>query len=150
IVVAGVTTPRGPINNDLLLLRCNPDGTLDRSFSGDGFVALRFHRSDEAAEAVALAPLGKILVAGSYRRGRNGFGLLARFKGDGSLDPNFGLYERLLVPGVVVTDFVRRYNDGFVDLTLLPDGKIVAGGTADIGSTDSDFALARYTGSPVS
>lgn len=66
-----------------------------------------------AGEPVALQPDGKIVVAGGVTPG---FGMLARLKPDGSLDPSFG-------DGGFVVD---RKSAPFTDLALQPDGKIVA------------------------
>lgn len=60
---------------------------------------------------------------------------LARYNADGSLDTTFG------ADGMVTTDFFDASYDSANALALQIDGKIVVA-----GSSDSDFALARYLG----
>ena len=59
VVVAG---PYALGAGDLLVARYNTDGSLDDSFSGDGWRNVSFGFAD-FAEAVAIAPDGKIVVA---------------------------------------------------------------------------------------
>jgi uncharacterized delta-60 repeat protein len=103
-------------------------GDLDPTFSGDGKQLTSFGGS---ATAVAVQPDGKILVAGSsgYRFA------LARFNPNGSLDKTFSR------DGLQATDFAGAVGVAS-DVALLPNGKIVAVGTATRGA--GNFALARY------
>ena len=66
------------------LARYRPDGTLDRSFGGDGRVVTHF--DDGAGLDVLLQRDGKVVVVGA----NNGHLALARYSGDGSLDQSFG------------------------------------------------------------
>ena len=128
IVVAGSTT-EGP-SVHVAAARYNPEGSLDHSFGAGGKVTTRFFDvgSGGGANAVALQPDGKIVIAGHAR----GSFALARYRADGTLDPLFGSGT-----GKVVTPFGR---DGSVNaVAVQPDGKIVAAGAAD-----GDFAVARY------
>ena len=61
IVVAGYAYN---ISMDFGLLRLNPDGSLDTSFSGDGLLDNDFLGGADYGYAVALQPDGRILVAG--------------------------------------------------------------------------------------
>lgn len=129
-------------NQDFALVRYNSDGSLDTTFGTGGKVTTDFLGWQDSARAVVLLPNGKILVAGST--GRNGTNdqfdfALARYNADGSLDPTFGQAGR------VFTDFGQG-NDFATGLAVLPDGRIVVGGSASNGS-NQDFALARYTAS---
>jgi uncharacterized delta-60 repeat protein len=135
IVAAGTTAPRGYCCQ-FGLARYNPDGSLDASFDGDGKVTTNFG-GNSPAFAVAVQPDGKIVAVGSTY---NPYPLiddfaLARYNGDGSLDPTFG------TGGMVTTDF------GGIDrgegVAIQTDGKIVAAGS---GGLSDDFALARYNG----
>jgi uncharacterized delta-60 repeat protein len=92
-----------------------------------------------------LQPDGKLVVVGQSRTGV-GTGidirdvLLARYNADGSPDATFGS------GGVVVTDLGAT--ELFRGLVVLPDGKLVIGGSQGILSVGPvgllDFALARY------
>lgn len=116
-----------------VIARYDVDGSLDPTFSEDGKevgAAL-----PAFAEAVAVQPDGKIVVAG---KSADDFAAV-RYNPDGSLDLGFS------DDGAVFTDFGGF--DSAMDLAIQPDGKIVAAGrtSADQFSIgDSDIALARY------
>lgn len=112
------------------LARYEADGSLDSTFSADGVRWTNFGRNAEAAEAVAIQPNGRIVIAGMatyYERFA-----LARYMPDGSLDTSFG------VNGLVQTRFAGGFEVAW-GIALEPNGKIVAGGEAG-----GDFAMARY------
>ena len=119
------------------MLRYNSDGTLDNSFDGDGWVAPYFGLARAFANAVAVQPDGKILVAGSVQQPNAllDFSLL-RLNPDGSPDQTFD------GDGFVATDFGFG-TDEAAALALQADGKIVLAGKAFNGTTDN-FAVTRY------
>ncbi|MFN6130640.1 MAG: beta strand repeat-containing protein, partial [Planctomycetota bacterium] len=104
--------------------------------SGDGIVTTEIGPSIDSARSVTVQPDGKILVGGSSHNGSNHDFALVRYNADGSLDTSFGT-------GGKVTTAIGTGSDIGGSVTIQPDGKIVVGGTARIGSTD-DFALVRY------
>jgi uncharacterized delta-60 repeat protein len=119
-------------------------GKVDPSFGQAGRVVTGFGSSAAVANAVAVAPDGKIVVAGEHlpaspqngpcpdhihQGGGDGFAL-ARYQPNGKLDNSFG------GDGTVVTKFE---DSGAFDLLLQPDGKIVA-----VGYGRSAVQLARY------
>lgn len=61
---------------EIVLLRYNPDGSLDPTFDGDGWLTFGFDGESVSANAIVLQPDGKIVVAG---RAGESFVLL-RFK----------------------------------------------------------------------
>jgi uncharacterized delta-60 repeat protein len=69
-----------------------PDGRLDPSFSRDGHVTVDFGYADDLAEAVAVQPDGRIVVAGTGARNHlrtlDDFAI-ARLRDDGRLDRSF-------------------------------------------------------------
>lgn len=108
---------------------------LDYSFGTNGIVTTSLDSANTAANAVELQTDGKIVVAGSYKKGTtiSDF-ILARYKpGDGSPDSSFG------VNGIVRTDISSGSLDVATALVLQTDGKIVAAGQAG-----SSLALCRY------
>lgn len=109
------------------VLRFNPDGSADTTFSGDGVSTALFGEGVNATAAAIALQGDKIVVGGSA----DGDFALARFNSDGSLDPAFG------GDGTVVTDFGGV--DVLTALAVQPDGKLVAA-----GRTGTDVALARY------
>jgi uncharacterized delta-60 repeat protein len=135
ILLAGYTD--SGTNFDFALVRYNPNGSLDTTFSGDGIEITDLSGTHESAFALALQPDGKILVAGfAFIESDNNLAV-ARYNPDGSLDPAFGGV------GWVSADFYGNFDMGYA-LGLQADGKIVAAGvsTPDVG--DSDIAVARF------
>ena len=103
-------------------------GVLDTTFDSDGIVITELQGTNitETAEAIAVQPDGKILVAGTWST--NSFAL-ARYLSNGALDSGFG------TNGVIITP------SGFVaDIVLQPNGRILLAGTE--GNTD--FKVVRY------
>jgi uncharacterized delta-60 repeat protein len=145
IVVAG-STEAGE-EEDVVLARYLPDGRLDPAFGREGTVVMDIG-GDEYAEALALQPDGKIVVAGYAAEDGYWFSFaLARFTRGGRLDRAFG------DDGVVLTEF--RYGPAYaLAVALQPDGKIVAAGSAwSLGEPQAEggarlsvlqFGLARY------
>lgn len=124
--------------NGFALVRYNPDGNLDPSFSGDGWLTTNL-RSYSVGWSVALQPDGKIIVAGdSYKDSYSGWGFaMTRYNPDGSLDESFS------ADGMLTTDFGRTAWGK--DVVLQPDGKIVVVGYISNENTNNDFIVARYT-----
>ncbi|MEO5720501.1 MAG: dockerin type I domain-containing protein [Chthoniobacterales bacterium] len=127
IVLAGETRV------DFGVMRFNPDGSLDPSFSGDGRVTTEINGSDDG-EALALQADGKIVVAGSSGS-RSAFAL-TRYNPDGSLDATFN-------GGGKVTTTLGATSQAS-GLAIQADGKIVAAGSTGPDSSNLDFALVRY------
>lgn len=115
-------------------------GDLDTSFSGNGMVTTDFDVKRDEANAVAIQPDGKIVVAGRTAEPAslsNPDFALARYHANGTLDTSFS------GDGKLTTDF--GVNSSARAVALQPDGKIVAaGGTESVLDDPDDFALARY------
>ena len=92
--------PAGFLKGDFGIARYNPDGTLNTSFGTGGIVTTDIRGDADQAEAVAVQPDGKIVVAGlaATIAGRITDFALARYNPDGTLDQNFGSH------GIVTTD----------------------------------------------
>ena len=127
ILVLGFTYP----GYDFLLARYMPDGALDDSFSGDGYVTTDFGGFEEPT-AILIQPDGLIVAVGfTYNVSSN---LLARYNEDGSLDTTFG------DGGLVVGS-----GEGLYDAALQSDGGIIGVGRAtDLTTFDADFMVTRY------
>jgi len=120
IIVVGATAG----SFDFIIVRYNPNGSLDTSFGDGGKIVSSFNRRGVSASAVLLQPDGKIVAAGSYIRNDppfQGFSLV-RYNADGSLDVDFG------VDGGVVHAFPNSDRAGISDAVLQPDGRIVVVG----------------------
>jgi uncharacterized delta-60 repeat protein len=133
IVVAG--RANAGAKPSFALARFWPDGSLDTSFGGDGWVIVSGGSSAGQGRAVALQADGKIVVAGLAISGADTLLAVGRFLTDGSLDPTFG------AGGWVATS--AGPGDDVANAVLVgPNGRIVAAGST--GSANVDFELVRY------
>src|SRR5436190_1560258 len=133
--LAGTVHSVSGAEGDFGVARYNSDGSLDTAFNGDG---RRVDDSDlfAKANAVAIQPDQKIVVAGSCAEDTNSIFAIARYNENGTLDTSFD------GDGRVTTSI----GDGASAQAVVvqPDGKILAvGSTADGAS--ARFALARYS-----
>ncbi len=126
IVVAGFC--RGTSNDDFCLARYQANGALDTNFNSTGRVITSIGSGDDTANAIALQPDGKIVVAGFC----NIDFCLARYLADGALDTNFNSTGKVITP-------IGSGDDKAYAIALQPDGKIVVAGFCN-----NDFCLARY------
>jgi uncharacterized delta-60 repeat protein len=130
IVVAGTSTDAsGQV--DFLVARYRRDGSLDNTFSGNGWVTTDFG-ANAVANTMVLQPDGKIVVAGFWTDGTTGGTALARYWPNGTLDANFGSNGRVAID-------LDQLGGSAHSLALQPDGKILASGTFG----DGHF-IARY------
>jgi uncharacterized delta-60 repeat protein len=138
ILVAGYTDieEAGQYLRVFALARYTPEGLLDASFDGDGWVTTSFSAFGNTASSLALQPDGKILLAGeavaSYSGG-DPYIALARYNSDGSLDNAFDGDGKL-----VVTDMAG----GRSLVALQADGKIVVAYSSVEAAPD--FILQRF------
>jgi len=143
-VVAGTAYAQdSAVRSHILLVSYKRNGKLDRAFGDEGVVVTTVATRTKA-EAVAVQPDGKLVVAGSAKEPDDDSDVvLARYNPDGSLDPSFGS------GGVVIGDFVQsagaaRHHipasvDYALDAAIQADGRIVVAGAVDNGA-----ALIRY------
>jgi uncharacterized delta-60 repeat protein len=127
--------------SDFAVVRFNADGTLDSSFGPGGIVTTDFFGNSDAARAVAVQADGRIVAAGTALKSNTILSAdfaLVRYNSDGSLDTTFG-------SGGKVTTDASGNADIVASLVILPDGRLLVGGTTFKESTDSnDFELVRY------
>ncbi len=131
---------------EMIIIRYNPDGSIDATFGGgDGRATIDWGNGPfggmapqvENVTSVAILPDGKILAAG-YSYGWWDFAALVRLNSNGSLDGAFGSGL-----GVVFTDAGPR-EDVPHSFAIQSDGKIVTAGFSYNGS-NYDVTLIRYT-----
>jgi len=115
-----------------VIVRYNPDGSIDSTFGTSGKVFIPSVFPGEAA----LQPNGKIVLAGTYGEYLNGDFYAARLNSDGSFDTTFN------GTGAVILD-LRGINDLASSVKVQPDGKIVVGGSSARSASASDAALYR-------
>jgi uncharacterized delta-60 repeat protein len=132
-----------------LVVRYAADGSLDATFSGDGFAIARLAGSNDLAEDVAVEGDGTVVVAGSAGDpAANGQIGVARFQPDGTLDPTFdgdgirrlGNPDELWYANGVAVDNQRRILlTGFRYTNTFEPALVVARLKPD-GSLDETFA----------
>jgi uncharacterized delta-60 repeat protein len=143
ILVAGQT---GDIGGDFALARYTANGILDTSFGKRGITLTDMAgQPGDFADAIAVQPDGKIVVAGLANTAPNGavayYFALARYTANGALDTTFGS------GGKVITS-LRASGGPHLDyhavaVTLQGDGKIVLAGGTYIQPA-ADFVVARF------
>jgi uncharacterized delta-60 repeat protein len=125
-------------STDFELVRYQRDGAIDTSFGTNGKVTTAVSTGSDVANAVAIQPDGKIVVAGSVDVTPKGKSFaVVRYNADGSLDGSFG------TGGKVITSFGSQSDEAFA-VVVQADGKIVLGGHYLSATQGLDFALARY------
>jgi len=139
IVAAGTMISPNGLTQRFALVRYNPNGARDGTFSGDGRQTIDFGSCCQSATKVLLQADGKIVAVGyANTESSDSDFLLARTNPNGQLDATFG------TGGKVRTSF-GNLNGGANGAVLQPDGKVVAVGfQATNTSRFAEFALARY------
>jgi uncharacterized delta-60 repeat protein len=136
LLAAGAVSQSAGGDQEVALFRYLSNGALDASFGAGGRVSTTIGPGNDRADAIALQPDGRIVVAGVSEG--NGDFALARYLANGALDPSFGR------GGTVTTD-IAGGSDAAHAVLIQPDGAIVAAGTAQLGSGGANaFALVRY------
>jgi uncharacterized delta-60 repeat protein len=136
IVVGGNLVVNVPFNgnHDFMLLRYNPDGSLDNTFGNAG-IAIDHTDSSSLGFAMAIEPDGKILLGGRTDLGNASDFLLSCWLPDGTLDTSFG-NAGYTQTTITAKDFANC-------LTIQSDGKILMAGSGNDGSS-VDFIMVRY------
>lgn len=113
------------------VIRLLPNGKSDAAFGAGGLAAAQFGSGLNTANSIAIAPDGKIVVAGlstDAARGNPEAMAIARFKPSGALDSSFGSSGtvRFIAPGAA--------SSSASVVMVLPSGKLLVGGQAQFGS----------------
>jgi uncharacterized delta-60 repeat protein len=144
IVSVGRVTGKSSID-EISVVRMNADGSLDASFNGTGYEALKVGYYSDGA-SVALQPDGKILVGGSAYASLKAFQnhdteiVVARLNSNGTLDSTFA--NR----GVFTWDRTSG-SDVVSSLAVLSDGSIAAAGQNIVFKLSASGALVSSFGS---
>jgi uncharacterized delta-60 repeat protein len=129
------------MNQEFALARYNVNGTLDSTFGSGGKVTLLVG-TESYANAVALQPDGKIVVAGTANGTLPEFAV-ARFNPNGTPDTTFGPDHSGAVLTAVGVGTSTGENNA-QGLAIQPDGKIIAVGWADTNLQYISWAMVRY------
>ncbi len=157
VAAANAATP----NYNFAMVRFKYDGSLDSSFGNlvtgrtrSGKVTTELGSTSDFALGMAFTPMNKIVLAGqglgSVTNPNYDFAL-AQYNADGTPDLTFNPSNTAGVKSSVVTNFTTTAKVGSDDeansVAVASNGKIIAvGSSVASGSTVSDIAMARYTG----
>ena len=130
VAVAALPWPAGATDVGPLLSN-------DGGYRSNSRVTTDFAGGHDAIAALVAQPDGTVVAAGSAQVPHPVFAL-ARYRNDGTLDPDFGDHGKVtsrIGPGSLIMALGRQ-----------ADGKLVAGGTVDFSEQGGpvSFALARY------
>jgi uncharacterized delta-60 repeat protein len=125
--------------SDGLVVRLDPIGDLDGTFSGDGMIEVDFHGSDDIFTAIQLDPVdGGMLAAGDALDAAGVKAAVARLRPNGTLDTAFGGGDGKWSAGV-------GNNTHIGGIALQGDGRILIGGSFEGPDLDYDFLVIRLT-----
>lgn len=128
-----VATDGETTNADLAVARYNSSGALDPTWGTGGVTFVSTSPFDESAVAMEVQPDGKVLVAVQSDDLK-----VVRLDSSGSIDFTWG------TAGVVWTNLDGGGFDAYGDMLLLPDGRVLVG-----GSYFGDFGISRFSSSGV-
>lgn len=118
----------------LMVARFNEDGTLDTTFSEDGYMQHSYSGNEDRGFSAELTPEGNILVAGFTITNATGYSaILMQVTDTGEIDMNFG-NSGIAEGNIGDFDFAD-------DLAVLNDGTILVVGS---GGSQLDFDLAIW------
>ncbi len=123
---------------DVSIVRLMADGTRDTDFGNNGVVYLNIGPGDALVGGIGLQSEGRIVVA-CYRNSHPHFGIhVARFRPDGTPDPEFGTNGTTIISTASVPERVRG-------LVVQPDDAILLGGSKNLIPTGRVVMVARLT-----
>ena len=148
VVVAGTTHDAGLQSDDFAIARLDGNGALDDTFASGGKTTIAFDLADgvgnDDVHAVAIAPDGTIVVAGSAETAGGSVVAIARLLGTGLGDNAFNS------TGKVTFGFTQTGSDGQDDgaqgIAIDSEGRILIAGTSCAGAPPTNtaqFGVAR-------
>ena len=132
IVIAGT---RG---GDFSVIRLTSNGALDPTFDGDGKLLIDMGSGNDAASAVAIDSLGRIVVVGQISSGFDSDFAVARITASGTLDTSFD------GDGKKAFDFSGSQPDAALAVAIDSLNRVVVGGITGRAGYE-DFGVARLT-----
>jgi uncharacterized delta-60 repeat protein len=133
LAVVGRTTTGGA--DRMFVIRLDANGTRVTTFGTNGVRLVTFGGTRQAATAVAFTPDGRVVVGGYSSNGVSIRSAVARLLPDGRFDTTFDADGRVSLDLSVGAEQVN-------DLLVLPGGRIVAAGYAEVGGVPA-FSLLR-------
>jgi uncharacterized delta-60 repeat protein len=135
IAVTGVSLDADGGQDRPFVARVGPRGAPTAAFGGDGIAFVDFERPSQTTNAIAATPRGRLVVGGFMSNGTTTRTAVARLLLDGRLDRGFSGDGRVMLD-------LSDGSEAVHDLLVLPDGRIVLAGEADVG-LQPRFLLAR-------
>ncbi len=120
-IAAGYTYKPGFSDSDIMLVRYNNDGSIDRTFGIEGIVLIDNNEADDFAWVIKSDSYDKLLVGGIVTDKGNKNLFLTRLNSNGFIDISFGN------KGVFLYKFFG-YDEEVRDILIQPDGKILLTG----------------------
>jgi uncharacterized delta-60 repeat protein len=130
----------GASGDEAVLVRYNPDGSLDAGFGAGGVARFSARGARRTTwRGVRPAGGGKILAAGGFVSDATSLeqAIIVRFNANGTLDPGFNGGDAFVLPTLGTDTY--RYSDLY-SLEVLPDGRILAGGYARSSDRETEGA----------
>jgi uncharacterized delta-60 repeat protein len=125
-------------DDDIMVLRYNPDGTMDNTFGSGGVVYYGGSGGgSDRGLGLALQSDGKIVVVGRVYNGTNYDVIVLRYSSDGTVDNTFG------AGGVVTYNGPENGSDIAFGVAIQSDGKLVVVGESYYG-TNKELLILRY------
>ncbi len=129
ILIAG--SNQNSLSNDaFVVVRLNPDGTVDKTFGKNGWAEtfISGGTKTDIADAIAIAPDGRIVLAGFsiINSSQADKFAVARFNADGSIDSTFGNFGSIsfnIPTGDSLSDYARS-------VAVQSDGRIILAGSS--------------------
>ncbi|MBE2279714.1 MAG: T9SS type A sorting domain-containing protein [Ignavibacteriaceae bacterium] len=136
VFVAGYAGNNGKYN--FTLAKYNEDGSFDNTFNDSGKVVTSLTANDDFGGPFVIQPDGKIVLGGFTQTAEFNADLaIVRYNADGTLDNSFGNN------GIIISD-LGGGNDVIHDITLQPDGKILASGYSIVQFEGARAMILRY------
>ncbi|MFO1000538.1 MAG: LamG-like jellyroll fold domain-containing protein [Planctomycetaceae bacterium] len=135
ILVAGSAVISG--SSDFAFARYNGNGSLDATFGTAGKQTVSFGSIEDIAYGVALQTDGKAVAVGTMHNGSYYDVAVARLAFNGTPDASFDADGKVI-------DTQGLSSESISNLSVLPNGTIVASGVLSASDGGTNFAIARY------
>lgn len=133
-VVAGYTNKPGFSDTDIMVIRYNQDGNIDKTFGNNGIVLIDNDASDDFAWVVKTDSFDKILVGGIATINNNKNLSIIRLNSNGFPDISFGKRGKFIYK-------IFGHDEEVRDLVIQPDGKILLTGYFSDRKIKKGFAI---------
>ncbi|MBF0525376.1 MAG: hypothetical protein HQK56_09805, partial [Deltaproteobacteria bacterium] len=127
-------------NSDIMVLRCDSSGVLDKDFGTNGVVRLGTTADYDYAWGLALQNDGKILVAGTSAPGNSYHAVVYRLNVDGTPD------DRFAAGGVYTHPVSGGYDAVAYSVGVQTGGKIVVAGYQHTPESSDNVLVFRLMG----